>query len=136
MTLSYYSSIPTIIVATALTIFVVYLISDIVKDNNRAIVLKAAAFSIMIAHFSLQFFIILVENIPLDMFQPVNLYPAYSGIARRAVYALVCVYSVCSAGFNLSGFLRVLLSTFGVLLGYPDIFVNALDYFSVMNVML
>jgi len=94
-----YSSIPTILMATILTLFLIYILSDIAKDKDRAVVLKSVIFSVIIGFVAYQFFLTIVEYcIPLDMFQPKIIRLDDSGVAKRAVYAVTCVYSVFCAG--------------------------------------
>lgn len=130
-----YTSVPTLVLSTALTILVIYLVSDMIKDKDRLVVLKNIILGLAISFTSYHFFLFVVEYIPLSMFSPVPVGSDYSIVARKAVYTTVCVFSVLTAGLSLSGIIKIILSSLGMVLGYPGAFDHVYDYaYSIVTV--
>lgn len=69
------------------------------------------------------------------MFSPVPVESDYSIVARKAVYTTVCVFSVLIAGLSFSGIIKIILSSLGMVLGYPGAFDHVYDYaYSIVTV--
>jgi uncharacterized membrane protein len=102
-----YTSVPTLVLSTALTILVMYLVSDMIKDKDRLVILKNIILGLAISFTSYHFFLFVVEYIPLSMFSPVPVDSDYSIVARKAVYTTVCVFSVLTAGLSFPGIVKL-----------------------------